>query len=297
MARHGVRVADLIDPAALRARLETEISAKNKMLTAIYDAEPIDSEKTIAELIEYGQRLKPHVTPAEMVVQDALDAGEEVVVECANGAMIDIDYGTYPYVTSSSPTAAGACQGAGIAPRQVERVIAVFKAYTSRVGGGPMPTELFDATGETIRERGREYGTTTGRPRRTGWFDAVAARYVARLNGVTEIQISLLDVLDVFEEINVCTSYSVGGAEIRHVPTRSDLISEVKPVYTQLKGWQQDITHSRTADDLPEYAHGYVTYLEAILGSPVTMAGVGPERSQLVPMNGDAAILKMAVTA
>lgn len=285
-ARRGLRVADLLDREVLRRKLARLADEKNAVLTRVYNAEPIDVDALAAELATFGERLAANVVPAEVVVQDALADRNDVVVECAQGAMLDVDYGTYPYVTSSSPTAAGACQGAGIAPTQVGRVLGVYKAYSTRVGSGPMPTELTDATGQLIRERGREYGTTTGRPRRTGWFDAVAARHVARLNGVTEIAMTLLDVFDPFDEIRVCTAYRLAGETIRHLPARDDLLAGIEPVYETLPGWTQDTTSARVAADLPENARGYLRFVEEQLGAPVTLVGVGPGREQLVPLTG-----------
>lgn len=294
VGRHGIRVADLIDEATLLRKLTREVQLKNDVLTKVHGQEPLNVTEIYRELVEAGARLREHVVPAEMLVQNALDQGREVLVECAQGAMLDVDYGTYPYVTSSSPTAAGACQGAGVAPTQVSRVIAVYKAYSTRVGSGPFPTELLDEAGNTIRERGREYGTTTGRPRRTGWFDAVAARYVARLNGVTEIALTLVDVLDVFEEINVCTQYRLNEVNIDYLPAREDLLAQVQPVLTAIPGWKQDTTGSRSAADLPEGARAYIAFLEREIGARVTMVGVGPDREQLVPLTDDAAILAVA---
>ena len=208
--------------------------------------------------------------------------------------MLDIDYGTYPFVTSSSPSAAGACQGAGIAPTFVERVIAVFKAYSTRVGSGPFPTELHDETGQLIRERGREYGTTTGRPRRTGWFDAVAARHVVRLNGVTEITMTLLDVLDALEEIHVCTNYTSDGETLDLIPANTERLSRVSPQYERRSGWMSDITRARSSADLPERALEYVRFVEGLVGAPISMVGVGPARDQLVSLSADAAINAVA---
>ena len=294
IARHGIRIADLIDEASLLRKLTREVQLKNEVLTKVHGQPPMNATDIYRELVVAGSRLREHVVPAEMLVQDALDEGKDVLIECAQGAMLDIDYGTYPYVTSSSPTAAGACQGAGVAPTQVERVIAVYKAYSTRVGGGPFPTELLDDAGNAIRERGREYGTNTGRPRRTGWFDAVAARYIARLNGVTEIQVSLLDVLDVFEEIKVCTDYRLNELSIGYLPAREDLLAQVVPVFTSVPGWQQDISSAQSASDLPDGARAYLRFIEQHVGAPVTMVGVGPDREQLVPLTDDAAILKVA---
>jgi adenylosuccinate synthase len=294
VGRHGIRVADLIDEATLLRKLTREVQLKNDILTKVYGQDPLNATDIYRELVEAGARLREHVVPAEMLVQNALHDDREVLIECAQGAMLDVDYGTYPYVTSSSPTAAGACQGAGVAPTQVKRVIAVYKAYSTRVGGGPFPTELMNEAGTTIRERGREYGTSTGRPRRTGWFDAVAARYVARLNGVTEIALTLVDVLDVFEEINVCTQYRLNEVSVDYLPAREDLLQQVSPLLTSVQGWLSDTTGARSADDLPEGARAYISFLEGEIGARVTMVGVGPDREQLVPLTDDAAILSVA---
>lgn len=294
VSRHGIRVADLIDEATLLRKLTREVQLKNEILTKVHGEEPLNATDIYRELVEAGTRLREHVVPAEMLVQNALHENREVLVECAQGAMLDVDYGTYPFVTSSSPTAAGACQGAGVAPTQVKRVIAVYKAYSTRVGSGPFPTELTNESGNLIRERGREYGTTTGRPRRTGWFDAVAARYVARLNGVTEIALTLLDVLDVFEEINVGTQYRLNEVSVDYLPAREDLLQQVAPEFTPVSGWRSDTTSARSADDLPEGARAYISFLESEIGARITMAGVGPDREQLVPLADDAAILSVA---
>lgn len=290
VSRRGIRVGDLIDAVSLRDKVRTEVEVKNAILTKVYGVDPLDPDAIFASLAEAGRQLSPHVESAEVRVQDALADGKRVVVECAQGAMLDIDYGSYPYVTSSSPTAAGACQGAGVAPTQVDRVVAVYKAYSTRVGGGPMPAELLDESGALIRERGHEYGTTTGRPRRTGWFDGVAARSVARLNGVTEVALTLLDVLDVFEQINVCTSYLLDNGAIRHVPARNDVLARAVPGLERFPGWKQDITGARSRNDLPEGALDYVSFLERQIGAPISMVGVGPAREQLVPLTETAAI-------
>ena len=290
VSRRGIRVGDLLDQAGLREKVRAEVNVKNAILTKVYDEAPLDADDIWRNLAAAGERLAPNIEAAEVRVQDALDDGKRVVVECAQGAMLDIDYGSYPYVTSSSPTAAGACQGAGVAPTQVDRVVAVYKAYSTRVGGGPMPAELLDDTGNLIRERGREYGTTTGRPRRTGWFDAVAARSVARLNGVTEVALTLLDVLDVFEQINVCTSYQLDGERLTHVPARNDVLARAAAIYEQLPGWRHDVTEARSRGDLPERALDYIAFLAERIGAPITMVGVGPAREQLVPLTEAAAI-------
>jgi adenylosuccinate synthase len=284
VARRGIRMADLTDDAALLRKLSIGIDEKNQLLGGVYRQPLLNLGETYRELVEAGTRLREHICPAEVLVQDALADGKQVLVECAQGAMLDVDYGTYPFVTSSSPTAAGACQGAGVAPTQVQRVVGVFKAYSTRVGNGPLPAELQDETGALIRERGREYGTTTGRPRRTGWFDAVAAAYVARMNGVSEIAITLLDVLDVFDEVRVCTGYRLNEVAISYLPAREDLLAQVSPVFTPFPGWLAPTTDARELRDLPPAALGYLRFVEMAVGAPISMVGVGPERTQVVQM-------------
>jgi len=284
VSRRGIRMADLCDERTVRADLNKNFEARNRLLTSYYAAEEVDAAATTEALIEAAEILWPFVGHAEDVVQDALGRDERVIVECAQGAMLDIDYGSYPFVTSSSPTSAGACQGAGIAPNQIDRVIGVFKAYSSRVGSGPFPTELFDETGHQLRERGREYGTTTGRARRVGWFDAVAARRVVRLNGVTEIALTLLDVLDGFDPIQVGVGYTLDGKEIESVPTISTDYDRVEPVLAPSAGWLEDITSVRSMEELPARAIEYIARISSLCGAPVSMVGVGPDRDQLVPV-------------
>jgi len=294
VARRGIRMADLVDPSSLRYRLGRELPRWNRLLANVYDAEPLDLDALLLELEAYGERLRPFVRDTESVVGNALASGQHVIIECAQGAMLDIDYGTYPFVTSSSTTAAGACQGAGVGPTHVERVLGVYKAYSTRVGAGPLPTELADAAGELIRERGREYGTTTGRPRRTGWFDAVAARYVARLNSVSAIALTLLDVFDVFASVNVCVAYELDGKRIDTVPASVEDMMRVSPVFEQLEGWQEPTVNARHPDDLPRRAVEYIRFLEDQVGVPITMVGVGPGREQVVQFHAQS---KALVTA
>lgn len=288
VSRRGMRMADLCDESTVRPRLERDFEARNRLLTGYYGTDPVDGDATIHQLLEAAETLHPFVGHAEEIVQDALDDGTRVIVECAQGAMLDIDYGSYPFVTSSSPTAAGACQGAGIAPNQIERVIGVFKAYSSRVGSGPFPTELFDETGHELRERGNEYGTTTGRARRVGWFDAVAARRVTRLNGVTDIALTLLDVLDAFDPIQVGVGYELDGKPIRTVPTIATEYDRVRPILSPSDGWLEDITAIRYGDELPMNARAYIARIGELTGAPVSMVGVGPDREQLVPVDAHA---------
>jgi adenylosuccinate synthase len=281
-ARRGLRMADLVDRDTLRYRLARELPRWNRLLSSVYGSDELDLEELVTDLGDMGERLRPFVSPTEPVVAGALAKGKRVLVECAQGAMLDIDYGTYPFVTSSSTTAAGACQGAGVAPIRVDQVLGVYKAYSTRVGAGPLPAELLDATGDLIRERGHEYGTTTGRPRRTGWFDAVAARYVAQLNGVSDIALTLLDVFDVFESINVCVAYDLDGRRVDTVPARIEELSRIRPVYETLEGWRTSTVDARSPEDLPRQAREYIAFLQEQVGSPITMVGVGPARDQLV---------------
>lgn len=283
VSRHGIRMCDLLDPTILRRKLSTEIDSKNAIFSKVYGAEEIDFATLYDNLMTWSEGIRDAIIPTEVLVQDALADGQNILVECAQGSMLDIDYGTYPYVTSSSPTAAGACQGAGVAPTQVERVLGVYKAYSTRVGAGPMPTELHDDVGEMIRKRGNEYGTTTGRPRRTGWFDGVAARQSGRLNGVTEVALTLVDVLDTFDTVNVCTSYDLGGTQVSHVPAQLDNLHGATPVWTESPGWHQDTTAIRTFEELPVEARNYIGLIEKQIGAPVTYVGVGPAREQLIP--------------
>ncbi len=282
VSRHGIRMCDLLDDAILRRKLAIEVDSKNAIFANVFRAEEVDFKQLYQDLMEWAEPIRPLITPTEVLVQDTLAEGKNILIECAQGAMLDIDYGTYPYVTSSSPTSAGACQGAGVAPTQVERVLGVYKAYSTRVGAGPMPTELLDDTGEIIRRRGNEYGTTTGRPRRTGWFDGVAARQSGRLNGVTEVALTLLDVLDTFETVNVCTGYTMPNGELHHVPAQLDNLIGAQPQWESNAGWMQDTTELRSFDDLPLNAKTYIDVIQDQIGAPVTYVGVGPAREQLL---------------
>lgn len=282
VGRRGIRIADLIDEKTFVERLRVVLKEKNTLLTAVYGADPLDEAEILETYATYVERLAPHVRQAELMVQDAVDAGKRIVIEGAQATLLDIDYGSYPYVTSTSPTAAGACQGAGVGPSQVDRVIGVFKAYITRVGSGPFPTEAHDEAGVTLRDRGREYGTTTGRPRRTGWFDGPASRYAARVNGLDEVALTKLDILDSFQEIPVCTGYRVNG-EILDAPLASAVrYAEAEPVYEYVEGWGTDTSQARSLDDLPPAAQRYIERLEALIGKPITYVGVGPARAQIL---------------
>jgi adenylosuccinate synthase len=282
VGRRGLRIADLSDEKTFVQRLRTVLTEKNQLLERIYNTAPLDESEILETYAAYMERLAPHIVQSEVVVQDAIDAGKRVVIEGAQATLLDIDYGSYPYVTSTSPTAAGACQGAGVGPGQVDRTIGVYKAYITRVGGGPFPTEDHGEQGEIMRQRGREFGTTTGRPRRTGWFDGPAARYAARINGLSEVAITKLDILDEFDQIPVCTGYRINGEIVTSPLASAVRYGEVEPVYEYLEGWNQDTSGAQTIDDLPPAALKYIDRLEEIIGRPVTYIGIGPSRSQLV---------------
>ncbi len=279
-ARRGIRVADIVDPEHLRRRLDPILREKNDILTSIYGHEPFEVNEVAESLAAFGERLAPYIASTETIVQDAIERGDEVLLEGAQAVMLDIDYGSYPYVTSSSPTAAGICQGAGVGPTQVDEIIAVYKAYTTRVGSGAFPTELNDETGELLRERGQEFGTTTGRPRRTGWFDAVLARYSARLNGVSELALTKFDILDELETINICVGYRLNGEVITSPPALINDYDLVEPVYETLPGWQTDTSEASSLHEIPQAARDYVKRIEELVGARVRFVGVGPHRRQ-----------------
>lgn len=282
VARRGIRIADLLDEQALVDKLSLLLPEKNVLFKDLYGEAEIDAQPILEQYVAWGEQLAPFIVQAEMLVQDALSAGRRVVIEGAQASLLDIDYGTYPYVTSSSPTAAGACQGAGVGPTQVDQVVAVYKAYTTRVGAGPFPTEQGNDRGQLLRDRGAEYGTTTGRPRRTGWFDGVTARYTARLNGVTHAAVTKLDVLDPLDEIPICVGYRLDGRPIDAPPAVVEAYERVEPVYEMIPGWQQDTSAITDFDALPDAAKRYLDRLETEIGVPIVMVGLGPHRSQLV---------------
>lgn len=286
VARSGIRMADLVEPEALRARLESVLPQKNALLERLYDSPPLDLDELYGSCIEYGCQLKRYIRDTSAVVWEALDRGEQVLLEGAQGSLLDLDVGTYPYVTSSSPSplAAGAAVGVGIGPTQIERVVGVYKAYMTRVGNGPMPTELPGETGDILRREGPapEFGTTTGRPRRCGWFDAVASRYSVRVNGVTSAALTRLDVLDNFPAIEICTSYELDGEQVASFPATITALERVRPNYEEHPGWRQDVSGARRFSDLPKEAQRYVERIEELLGCPIEIVSVGPEREQVI---------------
>ena len=282
IARMGIRVQDLFDPGILRQKLDLALREKNQLLTKVYNRRGIDIDAVAAEYVGYGEKLRPHVADTSLLLNQALDDGLVVLLEGAQATMLDVDHGTYPFVTSSSPTAGGACAGSGIGPTRITKVIGILKAYTTRVGAGPFPTELLDAQGEYLRKAGGEYGVTTGRSRRTGWFDAVVGRYATRINGITDYFLTKLDVLSGLEKVPVCVAYEVDGARHEELPMSQTGLHHAKPVYEYFDGWKEDISCARSFTELPARARDYVRALEEMIAAPVAAIGVGPSRDQTI---------------
>jgi adenylosuccinate synthase len=282
MNRLGVRIQDLFDESILRQKVEAALSFKNQVLTKIYNRNAIKPDDVIAELLSYVDRLRPLVADTALELSQAIDAGKVVLCEGGQATLLDVDHGTYPFVTSSNATSGGACTGAGIPPTRIDRVVAVLKAFTSRVGEGPFPTELHDKIGDYLREVGQEYGTTTGRPRRIGWLDLVIGRYAQRINGVTDFVLTKLDNYDGLEEIPVCLAYDVNGVRHEEMPlTQSDFHHAV-PIYETLPGWKQDISGARTFAELPENARRFVEFVEDRIRARISVVGVGPGRDEVI---------------
>jgi adenylosuccinate synthase len=279
--RAGVRMGDLLDARVLRARLSRVLPERNAILHESYGQPGFDLELLLEEAVAWGERLRPHITDTTTLVQDALAEGKHVILEGAQGTLLDLDHGTYPYVTSSNPVAGGACTGGGVGPLQIEQVLGIIKAYSTRVGSGPFPTELDDATGRYLLEKGREFGTTTGRRRRCGWFDAVPLRYAVAINSASSLMLNKLDILSGLEELKVATSYRVDGSEVRWPLTLEEL-ERAEPVYDVLPGWAEDISGARSMADLPAEAVAYVQAIEDLAGVPVAIVSVGPERTQTI---------------
>ena len=284
VSRVGIRVQDLFDPGILRQKLDLALREKNQILTKLYNRRGIDAELVAAEYLEYAARLERYVADTGLVLNAALDEGKVVLLEGAQATLLDVDHGTYPFVTSSSPTAGGACAGSGIGPTRITRVLGILKAYTTRVGSGPFPTELHDAQDEWLRKTGGEYGVTTGRPRRTGWLDVVIARYATRVNGLTDYFITKLDVLSGLDRVPVCVAYDVHGRRHDEIPMTQTDFHHATPVYEYLDGWWEDISAAREFSDLPKNAQSYVRAVEDMIGAPVAAVGVGPRRDQTVQL-------------
>ncbi len=282
VARWGIRMSDLLGKEELLERLRSVLGYKNTILTKVYGASPLSLDEVYAQYCQYGERLAPHIRETTVILEEMISRGEMVLLEGAQGTLLDPDFGTYPYTTSSSPLAGGACLGAGLGPTKIDRILGVFKAYCTRVGGGPMPTEMKDETGDLIRERAHEYGTTTGRPRRCGWFDAVATRFSTRVNGFTGAAITRLDILDVLPRLKICVGYKLDGKTITNFPASVAALARCEPVYEELDGWQTPTTDIRSYKQLPAEARNYISRIEELASCPVNLVCVGPEREQTI---------------
>ena len=280
--RIGIRVQDLFDPSILKQKIEAALHDKNQILIKVFNRKGITVEEVLSEYLGYADILKPYVADTALLLDQALKAGKNVLLEGSQGTLLDVDHGTYPFVTSSNPTAGGASTGSGIGPTKITRVIGILKAYTTRVGSGPFPTELLDADGEALRKIGGEVGTTTGRNRRCGWFDAPIARYAVRINGLTDFFLTKFDVLTGWEKIPVCVAYDVDGTRVEELPASQSDFHHAKPIYEYLPGWSEDISKAKSINDLPKNAKAYVEYLEKISGAPISAIGVGPGRDETI---------------
>lgn len=285
-ARLGIRVQDLFDESILRQKIEGSLRQKNELLVKVYNRRDVTVDEIMEYFAQYRDRIAPMVAETELLLNKALDEGKVVVMEGGQATMLDVDHGTYPFVTSSNPTAGGACVGTGIGPTRINRVVGIVKAYTTRVGAGPFPTELFDDMGEYLQKQGGEFGVNTGRPRRCGWFDSVIARYASRVNGFTDYVLTKLDVLDDLDEIPVCVAYEVDGERFDEMPMSQSDFHHAKPIYETFPGWKEDISGCRTFDDLPKNAQDYVLALERMSGCRISVIGVGPDREQSIVRHG-----------
>lgn len=282
-SRLGIRMQDLFDRSIFKEKLAASLLEKNDILEKLYGLPTYTVDEIADEYLAYAERLKPHIVEVSPMLNDSLDKGEWVLFEGAQGTLLDIDHGTYPFVTSSNPTAGGACVGAGVGPTRIDRVLGIAKAYITRVGSGPFPTELSDADGDTLIQVGHEFGTTTGRQRRAGWYDAVIVKYAVQVNGLTDLIITKLDVLSEFDTIKVCVAYEDAlGNRYTTVPGHQSAFHHAKPIYEEVPGWKTDITHCRVFEELPQQAQDYIHYLEKLAGIPVSMIAVGPSREQTI---------------
>ena len=280
--RNGIRIVDLLDRDVLARKITANLEEKNKILTKVYGETTIDVDRIIAEYQEFDTQIDPYVTDTAVYLNRALAGGQRIIAEGAQGALLDVDHGTYPYVTSSNPTSGGACTGLGIPPTAVDDIVGIVKAYCTRVGNGPFPTELTDATGERLRTLGHEFGSTTGRPRRCGWSDAVALKYSAMINGITRIAVTKLDVLDTFDEIRICVAYELNGKRLKSFPTDLATLERITPVYESFPGWRTSLAQARAPGDLPAEARAYLAAMERLTGTAVWIVSVGPRRDQTI---------------
>jgi adenylosuccinate synthase len=283
--RVGIRVQDLFDESILRQKIDAALQDKNQILVKIFNRRAISTAQVVEEYLGYADQIRDFVADTTLVLNQALDEGKVVLMEGGQGTLLDVDHGTYPFVTSSNPTSGGACTGSGIGPTKITRVIGILKAYTTRVGSGPFPTELFDDDGERLRTVGHEFGVTTGRNRRCGWFDAVIARYATRVNGLTDFFLTKLDILTGWERIPVCVAYEVDGRRVEELPYSQSDFHHAKPIYEFLPGWSEDITKAKSFSDLPKNAQAYVKALEEMSGAPISAIGVGPGRTETIEIN------------
>ncbi len=280
--RMGIRIGDLLDAESLPNKLKQTLNFKNALITKVYGKEPLDLDEILTKCLEWAEWLRPYVESTEKIVQELLAGDKRLLLEGAQGTLLDLDHGSYPYVTSSSSSIGGACTGLGLNPQSIAEVLGVFKAYSTRVGSGPMPTELHDATGELLREKAHEYGTTTGRARRVGWFDAVAARYSRQINGFTGIVFTRLDILDGFPSVKVCVGYQVGGRDIDYFPADTALLERCVPVYEEFIGWDQPTASATKLSQLPDNALAYIKKVETLVGCPIQIISTGPRREETV---------------
>ena len=285
VARVGVRVQDLLDEKILRQKVEVALEFKNQVLVKVYNRRALDAEQVVDTVLDQGAHFAHRIADTRLVLDQALRRGETVLLEGSQGTLLDVDHGTYPFVTSSSPTAGGACAGAGIGPTKITAAVGILKAYTTRVGSGPFPTELHDAMGERLRKAGGEVGVTTGRARRVGWFDAVIGRYAARVNGITDFFLTKLDVLSGLDSVPVCVAYEVNGRRTEEMPMTQTDVHHAVPVYEELPGWWEDLSRCRTLDELPPNARAYITRLEQLCGARISAIGVGPGRDQTITLH------------
>lgn len=283
-ARNGIRIADLMDAEEFETRVRSIIVEKNQLIEQVYGSEPLDADKIVSEYLGFAEVLRPYVTDTSVVLNDAIDAGQKVLFEGAQGVMLDIDQGTYPFVTSSNPSAGGVCIGSGVGPSKIQQVIGVAKAYTTRVGDGPFPTEQDNEIGQLIRDKGHEYGTVTGRPRRVGWFDTVVVRHARRVSGITGLSLNSLDVLTGLETVKICTGYKLRGEVIETYPASLKLVSECEAIYEELPGWSEDISGAKTLEDLPVNTRNYVNRVSELTGIPIAIFSVGRNREQTNPV-------------
>jgi adenylosuccinate synthase len=280
--RFGIRVCDLFEADLLKSKININVDYINLLLTKIYDMAPLDADEIYSTLLEYAAKIKPYVCDVSIEIDKLIKQGKNIVLEGAQGAMLDIDFGTYPYVTSSHPTSGGVAIGVGISPKSIDYILGIVKAYTTRVGEGPFPTELNDETGEFLRQNGHEFGTTTGRPRRCGWFDAAVVKYSARLNGLTHIALTKLDTLTGIDKIKVCTHYELDGQKIEYYPASLATLARCKACYEELDGWNEDISKAESFEQLPVNAQNYVKFLEKQTGVQISIVSVGAERNNTI---------------